>query len=213
MRFSSGKRLLNVFLAIVYLMVSVFASVPRLAWGQADDLVPPVVNLQPVDEGIIGENQIFTVSVTDNENISVVLLHFRFDGESAYVAREMMAQSGTDVYTTTIEMNNSGEDINSIQYFIEAKDSAGNRTLQGFAFDPIVRLLVTRNLAVNDAANGSIPGDSGTTLFGGMSTGQKVLLGLFGVVVVGALASAASSGGSGDSEPGVDLIVTVDPIQ
>lgn len=212
MQFSSSRRFFTGCLAALQLFVAVISVAPLSASAQSIDSEPPVVDFQPVDEGVLGESQVFTTTVSDNEGVSSVVLHFRLDSDSAYVAREMQVLSGTDIYTTTIETNDAGEDVTSIQYFIEAKDYSGNRSLEGFAFNPVERLLSVRELATN-SGNSNTSGESSSMPSTGMSTRQKVLLGLLGVVVVGALASSSSSGGGGASEPGVDVTIVVDPIQ
>ena len=212
MQFLSSKRLFTAFLAVLHLLVSMVAVAPLATWAQVVDTEPPIIDIQAADEGVLGDNQVFTTTVTDNQGVSSVVLHFRFDDNSAYVAQEMQVLSGTDIYTATVETNNVGAGVDSIQYFIEAKDNSGNRTLQGFAFDPLERALIFQNSAVNDSANVNASNDSGSTPAVGMSTRNKVLLGLLGVVVIGALAaSSSSSSDGGSSEPGVPLTVNVDP--
>jgi len=207
---SNSRRWITGWLAAWQLLASIVAVVPIPVWAQSIDAEPPLVDFQPVGEGVRGDSQVFTATVSDNKGVVSVVLHFRFDSDSLYQTREMQALGSTDIYTTTLESNDADEAVNSIQYYIEAADAAGNRTLEGFAFDPIERLLVDRPLAINEQ-NSATAADSKSIPAVGMSTGRKVLYGLLGVIVVGALASS-SSGGGASSQPGVDVTVVVDPL-
>lgn len=208
MQFSRYRRFFTSFLAVLHLLVSIASIAPHTAYAQVVDTVPPVINLEPVDNGFLGQNQIFTAMVTDDQTINSVILYYRLTGSAEYRTLEMQAPSGGDVYTATVEASTLDESISSIQYYIEAKDVAGNRTLQGFAFNPLERVLSIQEPPLNANAQDD------SSLLSGLSIGQKVLIGLLGVVVVGALvaSSSSSSGGGGSSEPGVDVTIIVDPI-
>lgn len=209
MQFFSSKRLFAGWLAALQLIVSIVAVVPVSGWAQTADAEPPLVDFQPVGKGVRGDSQVFTVTVSDNEVVASVILHYRFGEESLYETREMQALGDTDIYTATIVTNDAAEAVISIQFYIEASDAAGNRTLEGFAFDPFERLLVDQELAVAESSE-QLPIESSATPSVGISTGRKVLYGILGVIVVGALASSSSGGGV---QAGVDLTVVVDPLQ
>lgn len=211
MHFSNCRRLAVGFLALFHFVVSIFSLTPVSTWAQAVDAEPPVVDFQAVSQGVKGDGQVFTATVTDNVNLVSVLLHFRLDGESLYEIREMKPLGNTDIYTTTIETSDAIEAVDGIQYYIEAVDAAGNRTLEGFAFDPIERALIDRQVAAPENTAQSSSTSAESTIGSGMSTGRKVLYGLLGVIVVGALASS-SGGGGGSSQQGVDVTVVVDPL-
>lgn len=209
---TSRRRLFTACLAALHLLVSVASIAPISVWAQSLDSAPPVVEFQPVDEGIRGESQVFTATVSDNESVRSVVLHYRFSGDSRYETRAMQAMENTDVYRATVETKDATEGVNSIQYFIEATDDAGNRTLEGFAFNPIERLLVVEQVAVDNAGS-NVAADSSPIPATGMSTRRKVLYGLLGVVAVAVLASASSSDGGSGSEEGVELTVVVEPLR
>lgn len=211
MQFFISKRLITGCLAALQLLVCIFTTAPVSVWAQSSDAEPPMVDFRPVAEGVHGDSQVFAATVSDNVGVASVTLHFRLDGESLYETREMQALGNTDIYTTTIETNDAIEAVTSIQYYIEASDAAGNRTLEGFAFDPIERLLVDQQVAIDENSD-ELSSDSSATPSAGMSTGRKVLYGILGVIVVGALASS-SSGGGGSAQPGVNVTVVVDPLQ
>ncbi len=206
----TSRRLFTGWLAALHLLVTTFSVVPMTAWGQSVDSEPPLVDFQPVGEGIRGDDQVFTATVSDNVEVVSVTLHFRLDSDSLYDTREMQMLGTTDIYTVTIDTGEAGNEVTAIQYYIEASDAAGNRTLEGFAFDPIERSLTDRPLVETEPIETATAADR-APVGGGMSTGRKVLYGLLGVIVLGALASS-SSGGGGGSSSGVDVTVVVDPL-
>lgn len=188
-------------LSVLYLIAQLLLSVPTNAWAQSVDVDPPVIDFEPVEEGIVGESQVFTATVTDDMALNSVILHYRLDDESAYQNRQMEVLGDTGIYTTTITIE---DNIEAIQYYIEATDLAGNRTLQGFAFNPIERRLAKRPAAIVDAP----VAETATS----MSTRTKVIYGVLGLVVVGALAAAAGGGRSDSSEPQVDVVIISEPL-
>lgn len=213
MQFSSSKRFFSGCLAALQMMVAVVSVAPVSTWAQAVDSEPPVIDYQPVEEGIAGDGQVFTASVSDNQGVRSVILHYRLDAVGPYESRDMQLLSGTDIYTTTIETRDAAPGVSAIQYFIEASDNAGNRTHEGFAFVPNERVLLAQPSVI--AENPGTPASSTSTPAVGMSTQKKILYGVLGVVAVAALASASSSssGATSSEEPGVDLTVVVDPLR
>ena len=196
-------RILTMTLAGLQLFMQVMLVMPTKTWAQDLDSSPPVIESRPVEQGIKGETQVFTATVTDDTGVASVFLHYRLDGESVYQDRQMEPLGSTGIYTTSLSTDS---EIDSIQYYLEATDLAENRTLQGFAFDPIERELVERAVPVVDAPAVEVPEP-------GMSTGRKVLYGVRGLGVVGALASAAGgSSSSGTSDQNVDVTIVVEPL-
>ncbi len=216
---SIASRLVACTVATCQLVFSVMAAVPATSLAQDIDIDPPVIELQAVDEGVRGETQVFSSTVTDNEEVTSVTLHFRTDPDGVYEAREMKSIGGSDIYTISIETEDKSAEL--IQYYLEARDRGGNRTIQGFAFDPLERRLVTPEDRATDPApapatqNGPVAEPAAQE----MSTGRKVLYGVLGVLVVGAIAAGASSGGgddnggSGPTGPDIPLTITVEPPQ
>jgi len=123
----------------------------------------------------------------------------------------MNALGSTDIHTVSIETEGTGATL--IEYYIEARDESGNRSIRGFAFDPLERQLVAgAGQAPPPVATSPVEAPPPAT---GMSTGRKVLYGVLGLVVVGALAAAASgsdSGGSDDND-NVPVVITIPPLQ
>lgn len=201
-----ARRSLTLALALLQIVLQLTLTLPA-AHAQSLDSSPPVIDSRTVEEGFRGENQVFTATVTDDREVASVILHYRLNGETVYQNRVMEPIGSSGIYSTTLTTSNESQ---AIQYYIEATDVAQNRTLQGFAFDPMERRLLERAQPVSQA-----PVAEPIEQPSGMSTGRKVLYGAIGLLVVGALASA--SGGSGSSseasDPGVDVTIVVEPLQ
>lgn len=201
MHMKNYRRVLTHLLALLHLMMSLMWILPATsAHAQsAADSEPPVIDFEAVSEGYAGDSQVFTATVSDDTNVEVVTLYYRFSEDALYANRIMSPLGSSGIYTTTIETDVAPAGTTSIQYYMEALDSAGNRTLQGFAFDPIERELVDTPVAVAESASAPV--------VAGMSTGRKIVYGVLGLVVVGAIASSA--GGGGGSDPGVPVTINV----
>lgn len=174
------------------------------AHAQDLDSSPPVIESRIVEQGFRGENQVFTATVSDDRAVASVVLFYRTDTDAVYQNRRMQELGSTGIYSTTLPTDGETQ---VIQYYLEAMDEAQNRTLQGFAFDPMERELVARNVPVAQTQTAEEPPAEG------MSTGRKILYGVLGLAVVGALASAGGGGGGGSSpEEGVDVTIVVEPL-
>ena len=114
----------------------------------------------------------------------------------------LLGDSG--IYTVKLESAELPDQANLIQYYLEATDIVGNRALQGFAFDPLERLLVSESVA-------AVPPASEPFVSGSLSLTRKVIYGAVGLLLVGVLAAASGGGGSGSSA-GVPVTVVVDQL-
>ncbi len=209
-----------IWVAALHLLVSTMMVVGP-AQAQAQD-GPPVIDLQIVETGSLGDSQVFSATVTDNDQVANVELYFRLAGESAYGNTPMLAIPGTSIFTVTLDIKTAEE--TAIEYYVSASDSAGNRSVTGFAFDPLVRVLMpSEPLAdatdpVLSAQTASEPVTAPST--SGISTGRKILYGALAVIAVGAIAVAVSGGGDGGGGgatdtpggPVVPVTITVDTI-
>lgn len=178
-------------------------SMPGMVNAQSTDIEPPVIEFEAVSSGNAGDSQVFAATVADNTQIASVTLYYRFAESTAYQNRPLNMLGSSGIYTVTISSEELPPSATFIQYYIEAFDAAGNRALQGFAFDPIERQLVTPQAPVAQATNEPVEAS-------GMSLNRKLLYGAVGLLVVGVLASAA--GGGGSSSAGVPVTVVVDQL-
>ena len=206
-----ARRVLPAVLAVLAVVTPAFA--------QEIDRTPPTITFEPLAEGRRGDTQVFSARVEDADGeVDAVRFHFRESGGNAYEARPMTPLPGTDLYTVSIE--DLGPDVAAVEYYIDAIDTAGNRSIEGFAFDPLERVLVERGDSGAPAAEtDAVPAADG------LSTGRKIVYGVLGLLVVGGVAAALSGGGddggddavpAGDDGGGVptDVPVTIvaDPL-
>ena len=209
-----SRRLLASFVAIVHLCVGSLLAVATPVSAQTADAEPPSIEFERVDEGIAGDTQVFSANVTDDREIDVVTLYYRLGSSEPYQSVAMIALAGTSIHTATVATE--GSDATVVQYYIEARDTAGNRSIQGFAFDPIERQLVQPGQPL---ATGPVDDAVPAPIKPGRSTGRKIFYGVLGALAVGALAAAVSSGGGGgggspaaDGADTIPLTITVDPL-
>ncbi len=195
-----NTRLLAVLISVVQLF-----SLPGMAWAQQADIDPPVIEFEAVSSGNAGDSQVFAATVADNAVVQSVSLYYRFAESTAFDKRSMTMLGTSGIYTVSITGEEQPTDSTFIQYYIEAFDEAGNRALQGFAFDPIERQLVTPVAT----AGSQVPVEPIEST--GMSLNRKILYGAVGLLVIGVLASAAGGGG-GSSSAGVPVTVVVGQI-
>lgn len=185
------------------------ASTPLPALAQPSDTEPPVLELSPMDKGLIGEDQVFEITASDNEQLQSVFLVYRI-GDSADYQRLVMERTGqSDVFSATVPGSEIGQQTRVVQYYIEATDVVGNRRLEGFSFNPLVRNLVDQSEF--DQAMAQAESRDGTFL-SNLSTRQKILYGALTVLTVGALIAASDDGGAAVSQGTPVVIVAQPPI-
>jgi len=205
-RFTKSTSLLT---AVLHVVFSVLLATSGFAQAQAPDVDPPTIDLELVEQGVLGETQVFSATVTDNDQVASMTLHYRFGGESAYVSAPMSVISGTSIYTASVDTTNTAANV--IQYYMEARDAGDNRTVQGFAFDPFERALLDEEAAplVADSSPEATAAEPAAAT-SGLSTQRKVAYGVIGLLVVGGLASALGGGGGGAVAPPADEPGTVE---
>lgn len=214
MRRTLFTKFTSALVAAAHLVCSVLIVAPGLVHAQSEtiDVDPPTIQLEAVVEGVRGETQVFSATVEDNNQVSSMTLHYRFGKDTSYLSVPMSAILGTSIYTASIDTSDTTAGV--IQYYMEARDAGGNRTVQGFAFDPFERALIEDNALVANEPIATAPVEPVASTR--MSTQRKIIYGVLGVLVVGGLAAASSGGssGSGTSSTGqVDLTIFVDKFQ
>ena len=169
------------------------------------DINPPVIELETIDSGVAGQDQVFTALVAaDNSNLLDVKLYYRYMGQQAYqnVLMEPLA-ADTDFYLATLTTD--PEDTRTIEYYVQARDTAGNRVVEGFAFEPLLRTLTAAQTGTESFGEETVvtadPGPQFETE-APSSGGIKLWHIVVGVLAVGAIAAVAASGGGGDGGGG-----------
>ncbi len=192
---SAGSALISAFLTVTLFLFSIDS-----LHAQSADIEAPVIALDEVDIGYAGESQVFSAKVSDDNSLVSVILYHRLTGDEAFLAEAMEKIGNTDVFAVTLETD-SGDNRN-IEYYIQAEDAGGNKSLTGFAFDPLVRELRAGDPIIVPTATPRV------------SNRNRWLLAALGVLAVGVLASQAGGGsGGGTAAPqNVPVNITVNPL-
>jgi len=166
--------------------------------AQGNDLDPPLIEHDLQVRGTPGETQEFSATVVDDQALAEVRLYYRYSGETSFTDIMMTPIASSAVYIASLDTE--AGDLRAIEYYIEARDKAGNRIVQGHPFNPMVRLMGEDESQVVANTQDAVPDTSRRR--------RWLYVGL-GVLAAGAVAVAANSrstdGGDGD------FVITVDP--
>jgi len=181
------RTVLTVFLGLAVFIPGVSNS---RAIGLPTDTIPPAISHTPMTNIAEGMPVRIQATVTDNDEVSVVILNYRHEGDGEYTQVQMLEAAGSDIYSVDLPDNFGPR----VEYFIEANDKASN-----VATDESHEIAVP---AMSAMQTDVIPLDSeepGLNLQPekhGMS--KWVWIGL-GALAVGALASGGGGGSSSDN--------------
>jgi len=175
-----------------------------LAQGQPSrmDVEPPLIEHEVVINADSDYRQSFVATVVDDVDLDSVRLFYRFAGEPAYGSVQMRQVSSSSTYIAQIPTDPSS-DV-SIEYYLQAQDVSGNRTLRGYAFNPLVRSV---NVPEPLLANPSTPAEAGVEVAAATTTEEakprsKALYIVGGALLLGLVAGALSASGGGSSSSG-----------
>ena len=113
------------------------------------DTEPPIIELEELAEVVADSSQVFTVQVAEDGELQDVTLFYRRIGQQPYNSTDMQQLASSEFYSATIVTD--AEDLRPIEYYIQARDLSGNRTVKGFAFDPFIRSLAPAAVPVTPA--------------------------------------------------------------
>jgi hypothetical protein len=184
-------------LCLLALSLSVYSMKP--AFGQNIDTVGPVIELEELVEGEAGQTQVFTVLIAEDVLLRDATLYYRRAGQLPFITAPMQALGDTGYFSVSIPTDDT--DLRTIEYYVQARDDAGNRSISGFAFDPYQRRLQpSSKISANAATQATVesiptPSEEANTPI----LRQRWVQITLGVVALGILASLANSDG-GDSQ-------------
>ena len=147
------KRTLSACLAIVLTITQTGFS-PVMAQA-APDVESPIIELEAVLEATAGETQIFTALVADDKQLKDVTLYHRRAGRQAFDRAAMLPLGTTGYYSADLPTDPT--DLRPIEYYVQARDQGGNRSISGFAFDPYQRIISAGETAVEPVAEQPTP--------------------------------------------------------
>lgn len=169
--------------------------------AQSFDVEPPVIDHDVVEASASAETQTFFANVADDVELGSVRFFYRFEGESQYTSVIMERVATSSTYSVQVETE-VGDD-RAIEYYFEARDVSGNRTLRGYNFSPLERLIEVPQLPAEPVvAEGPKPINRRPIYY--------VVGGVVAVALLGALVSG-SSGGGGGGDP-IDDPMVDDPM-
>lgn len=103
------------------------------------DTTPPVIELEELADGVADSSQVFTAQIAEETELQDATVYYRRNGQEPYTAAPMQELGNSGLYSVSI--NTDPTDLRPIEYYIQARDTSGNRTVSGFAFDPYSRSL------------------------------------------------------------------------
>ncbi len=107
--------------------------------AQSTDTAPPLIELEELVEGTADRTQVFTAQVIEDNELAGVTLYYRRAGQLPFTPAPMEALGTTGYYSVSIPTD--FDDVRTIEYYVQAQDESGNRTVSGYAFDPYQRTL------------------------------------------------------------------------
>jgi hypothetical protein len=172
----------------------------QAAFAQTIDTVGPVIELEELTQAEADQTQVFTVLIAEDVLLRDATLYYRREGQLPFTPAPMQALGDTGYYSVSIPTDNT--DLRTIEYYLQARDEAGNRTVSGFAFDPYQRQLQpSSKITTSPATQTTVQPTASPSQEPDVPPifKQRWVQITLGVVAVGILASMASSDG-GDSE-------------
>jgi len=188
------RRLISIVAATAFLGIA--GTMP--AYAQGADTFAPVIELEEMAESVADRTQVFTVQIAEDVLLKDATLYYRREGQLPFTPAPMDPLSDTGYFSVSIPTSTT--DLRTIEYYVQARDEAGNRTVSGFAFAPYKRVL-TASVDIKPIESSSStkslaepPGVNPPLLK------RRWVQITLGVLAVGALASLASDEGGSDSE-------------
>ena len=209
----AGRSVLCATLCALLLTVSFGTRAQSETAPSGSDPAQPLITDLPAaaaEQGVLGEPQLIEADVGTDEVLSRIDLFYRFDGEGRFRDEPMDATDVPGVYAASVPTR--GVSAERLEFYIVAEDELGGTLVRGSAAEPLTRALVLPPGAVTSQAEASE--GAGDGLFSGDN--RRYLYYALGVLVVGAIAVAASDGGDdssgeGCAPEGCQLTLTLPP--
>jgi len=158
------------------------------------DVEPPLIEHSIVSSVDADTRQSFFATVVDDDELDSVSLYYRFQNDPTYSNVVMNRVSFSSTYIAHVPT--APDSDRNIEYYIQARDKSGNRTVRGYAFNPLVReirLAETTPVASTSDTGGKTSGSG---------TGRTVLYVVLGVLALGLAAGALGNTGGGGGGTG-----------
>ncbi len=195
------NRSLNRLLVQAFMLLLLTVIVTQHTVAQGIDTQAPVIELEELTDGVADLTQVFTVQIAEDGQLKDATLYYRREGQLPFTPAPMEALGSTGYFSVSIPTD--ATDVRTIEYYVQARDEAGNRTVSGFAFDPYKRFLSASPNTLSTGTDATAPVLA--VPVAGQAGAKPPLLKrrwvqiTLGVLAVGALASLAGDDGE-DSE-------------
>lgn len=214
---SAATASISQFSRLVAIVLCVCLSLGHTAGAIAQtvpDIEPPKVTLEVVESSPADLSQVFTLQASDDIGLGDVSLHYRRNGENAFTRVLMQPIGDTGYFSVAVDTDPN--DLREFLYYVQALDLTGNRTVEGFAFDPFVRTItesdvtaITQQTNPAPAATDSpaaavvVAKTASDTVQPEVNNTRRWIYVALGVLAAGALASqlGGSSGGGESTDP------------
>ncbi len=168
------------------------------------DVEPPLIEHQTISEVEADSRQSFFATVVDDDELDSVTLFYRFDNDPTYSTALMNRVSFSSTYIAHIPTNPASD--RNIEYYIQARDKAGNRTVRGYAFNPLLRVIKVAEPSLTAPVSTPETTAAATTQTSGT---KRVIYVVLGVLAAGLVASLAGAGKTDEGCSGGQCTVTV----
>ena len=92
------------------------------------DVEAPIIELEALAETEADGSQVFSALVADDQQLKDVTLYHRRSGQQAFTRQDMEPLGDTGYYSATLTTDPS--DLRAIEYYLQARDEGGNRTVR-----------------------------------------------------------------------------------
>ncbi|MFK8075186.1 MAG: hypothetical protein AB8B84_01275 [Granulosicoccus sp.] len=183
-------------LGVEYAQYDSSTTYPRISTVDVD---PPLIEHDVTAQAEAGIRQTFVATVVDDGELDNVTFYYRFAGETNFSRFLMTPLSSSSTYIAQVPTD--PKLYSAIEYYIQARDVSGNRTVRGYTFSPLVREILQPQSAVSPTAKAA---EQAPAIVEESSSGiPKFVYILGGVLLLGLIAGGASGGSSGG---GADIV-------
>lgn len=172
------------------------------------DTVAPVIELEQLEEATADRTQVFTVQIAEDIQLRDATLYYRRAGQLPYTPAEMKPLGTSGFYSVSIPTDTS--DLRAIEYYVQARDEAGNRTVSGFAFDPYLRSLASSTQAEGQQRVEQVSPSPASQPNNSPSFFQRRWVQVtLGVIAAGVIVSLADDDGGGEDSQVVPIEINL----
>lgn len=184
------RQLSTTLLLTILVSVSLFTT----SLAQPIDTQAPVIEVEELKDSPVDLSQVFTALIAEDVQLKDATLYYRREGQQAFSALPMEPLGTTGYFSVSVPTPVS--DLRAIEYYVQARDEAGNRTVSGFAFDPYRRTLHASAASLAQQTNPSIGSATTESTDTTPLLKQRWVQVTLGILALSALATLADDDGA-----------------